>query len=66
MNEETCPHCNQKITDIWDYGWEPGQEAVSTECPHCEKPITILAETRYYVHQRTPYVHQRTPIEHAK
>lgn len=45
-----CPHCEHKITDVYDYGFNIADEyETEIDCPKCEKVmcITINVEVKF-------------------
>jgi hypothetical protein len=39
-DDQTCPHCGKRITDIWEIG--RGEEGkFETDCGWCSKPIKV-------------------------
>lgn len=48
--DETCPHCGEKIDDIWEY-FVNGWREVRDDCPHCGKPIVLEAVWDVHVHK---------------
>lgn len=38
-----CPHCSDRITDLWEFDFGHGDE-VETDCPSCGKSIAIAIE----------------------
>ena len=50
--DQTCPHCNRKITDLWDHDWH-GTNYIEIACPHCGREIEVTAETSYIITGQT-------------
>ena len=44
--DHKCPHCDQKIRDLYEYLSRYADEA-AFDCPHCEKPVELQVWTQF-------------------